>query len=225
MAQVAAERSRGRYMVSVPDFQVAIDIVSLLRSPEKLCFDLFENPKAVKAATRFIMDEVYAHTYGEIREIIGRTSDLIGDWMGLFSQGDHDVVQCDFSALVSARHFEEFCLPDIAAQCDMLDTAIFHLDGPGAVRHLDALLEIQSLDAIQWVPGAGNPSAVEWLPMLQKIQAAGKSVYVTAGPDEVRSILEGLSPKGLMIAVLGAFESLEEGERFIQSVGRMCAAA
>ena len=34
------------------------------------------------------------------------------------------------------------------------DAPIFPLDGPGAVRHVDALLEGEELDAIQWVPGA-----------------------------------------------------------------------
>ena len=222
MAEAAVERAKDRYLVGVPDFQVAIDIVSLLRSPEKLCFDLRENPEAVKAATTFIMDEVYAHCFGEIRSIIARGSDFVGDWMGLFSRGKHDVAQCDFSALISPRHFEEFCLPDIEHQCQMLDTSVFHLDGLGAVRHVDALLEIEKLDAIQWVPGAGNPTAAAWLPMLRKIQSAGKSLYVSAPPEEVEAILEGLSPKGLMISVTGVFESLDEGERFIQSVQRKC---
>ncbi len=26
----------------------------------------------------------------------------------------------------------------------------FHLDGPGALKHLDALLELDELDAVQW---------------------------------------------------------------------------
>jgi 5-methyltetrahydrofolate--homocysteine methyltransferase len=223
MAEEASERGADRYLVGVPDFQAGIDIVSLLRSPEKLCVDLLENPDAVKAATSFILNEVWGHCYGEIRAIVARRSDFIGDWMGLFSQGEHDIVQCDFCALVSPRHFEEFCLPDIEAQCRRLETAVFHLDGPGSVRHVDALLEIDELDAIQWVPGAGNPTAIAWLPMLRRIQAAGKSLYLSAAPADVEAILDALSPKGLMISVAGAFESLSDGQRFVAGVERMCA--
>ena len=223
MAEEASERGEGRYLVAAPDFQVAIDIVSLLRSPEKLCIDLIENPDAVKAATGFILDEVWGHCYGEIRSIVAQRSEFVGDWMGLFSRGDHDVVQCDFCALISPRHFEQFCLPDIERQCRMLDTSVFHLDGPGSVRHIDALLQIEELDAIQWVPGAGHPTAVAWLPMLRKIQAAGKSLYLSATPADVEAILAALSPSGLMISVEGVFESLEEGERFVAGVERMCA--
>ena len=105
----------------------------------------------------------------------------------------------------------------------LLDTSVFHLDGPGAVRHVDALLEIDALDAIQWVPGAGNPTAVAWLPMLRRIQSAGRSLYITAPAEEVAEILESLSPRGLMISVTGVFSSLNEGEQFIVGVERMCA--
>ncbi len=223
MAEVASKRAAARYLVGIPDFQVAIDIVSLLRSPEKLCLDLIENPDSVRAATAFILNEAYTHCYGEIRSILGRHSAWVGDWMGLFAQGDHDIVQCDFGALISPRHFEEFCLPDIQRQCRMLDASIFHLDGPDAIRHLNALLEIKELDAIQWVPGAGKPPAIGWLPMLRKVQAAGKSLYITSPAADVDGILEELSPRGLMIGVEGVFESGDEGERFVRSVERMCA--
>ncbi|MCJ7737298.1 MAG: hypothetical protein MUQ10_08305 [Anaerolineae bacterium] len=222
MAEAASERAAGRYLVGIPDFQAGIDIVSLLRGPERLCIDLFDNPEAVRAATRFVFDDVYKYCHAEVQSIIRKHSIWTGDWMGLFSSGTHDVVQCDFIALVSSRHFEEFCLPDIAWQCGWLDTAVFHLDGPGAVRHVDALLEIEGLDAIQWVPGAGSPKAVDWLPMLRKIQDGGKSLFVSAPSTDVETILEGLSPAGLIISVEGVFESLEEGQDFVHHVERLC---
>jgi len=153
---------------------------------------------------------------------LGRHSAWVGDWMGLFAQGDHDIVQCDFAALISPRHFEEFCLPDIQRQCRMLDASIFHLDGPDALRHLDALLKIKELDAIQWVPGAGKPPAIGWLPMLRKVQAAGKSLYITSPAADVAGILAELSPRGLMIVIDDVFESLDEANRFIEDVERMC---
>ncbi len=208
--------------MAVPDYQVAIDIVSLMRSPDRLCLDLFENPNSVKAATRFILNDAYAYCYGEVRSIIARHSPWVADWMGLFATGDHDIVQCDFCALISPRHFAEFCLPDIQAQCRLLDTSIFHLDGPDAVKHLDALLEIRELDAIQWVPGAGKPPAVAWLPMLKRMQAAGKSLYISSPAADVEAILQALSPRGLMISVEDVFGSAEEAEAFIAHVERAC---
>ena len=222
MAQAATERGRDRYLVGIPDFQIPLDVVSLLRSPEKLCLDLIENPAPVKAATRLILDEVYSRCYDDIYSIITRYAPFIGDWMGLFAAGRHDIIQCDFAALISSRHFEEFCLPDIQRQCQMLDTSIFHLDGPDAIRHLDALLEIEELDAIQWVPGYGHPPARAWLAMLKKVQSAGKSLWISAPPEDVQAILEELRPEGLMIQVEEFFPSCEKAESFIASVQKTC---
>lgn len=129
-----------------------------------------------------------------------------------------EIVQCDFSALISPAHFEEFCLPEIQRQCAMLDTSIYHLDGPDAIRHLDMILEIKDLDAVQWVAGAGKPGAKGWLPLLQRIQKAGKSVIVATPPGDVQEILSVLSPKGLMLQIEGRFDSPGEAGAFIDAV-------
>lgn len=218
MAEAAVECGRDKYLIGIPDFQPAMDIVSLLRSPGDLCCDLADKPAQVKQATDFIFDKVYVPCYREIRSIIARHSDLVSDWLGLASTGDHDIVQCDFCALISPDHFEEFCLPDIQKQCRMLDTSIFHLDGPDAIRHLDMLLEIKELDAIQWAPGAGKPPAKAWLPMLKKIQGAGKSLFIDSSAEDVKTILRELSPKGLLVAVDDIFESVEEASSFISDI-------
>lgn len=223
MAKAASARAEGRYLVGLPDYQVAIDIVSLLRSPERLCLDLLDNPDDVRAATRFILEEAYPICYREIRSILRQHSDWASDWMGLFAPGDHDIIQCDFSALISPRHFEEFCLPDIRRQCQMLDRAVYHLDGPDALRHVDALLEVKELLAIQWVPGAGKPPAIGWLPFLRRVQAAGKGLVIYSPAADVPALLEALSPRGLMISVDGAFNTLEEAQAFIKDVERYCA--
>ena len=56
--------------------------------------------------------------------------------------------------------FERFVLPDLAACCDRLDHAFYHLDGKGELPHLDLLLSIDGLRGIQWIPGAGQPPPI-----------------------------------------------------------------
>jgi len=53
--------------------------------------------------------------------------------------------------------FKEFVFPYLQEQCSRLGFTLYHLIGPEAIRHLDQLLKIPELTAIQWVPGAGNP--------------------------------------------------------------------
>ena len=92
------------------------------------------------------------------------------------------------------------------AEASCLDRAVFHLDGPDAVRHLDSLLDTPEIHAIQWVPGAGALPMTRWIPLLQRIQAGGKSQWVGCRADEVRPILEALRPEGVMISTSAATE-------------------
>ena len=81
----------------------------------------------------------------------------------------------------------------------MVPRTIYHLDGPGAITHLDSLLGLPNLNGIQWIPGAGARPTVEWIPLLKKIQEAGKLVYVYCTKDNVKQLLDELNPEGLML--------------------------
>jgi hypothetical protein len=139
-------------------------------------------------------------------------------WMGLASEERHDVLQADFLALVSPRMAEEFILPNLRKEAAFLDRSIFHLDGPGALDKLELLLDIEELDGIQWVPGAGRPAAAHWLPLLERVQARGKVLFVTSPPEEVQTLVESLDPRGLAIGVEGAFEDETAVDEFVRGV-------
>jgi hypothetical protein len=83
--------------------------------------------------------------------------------------------------MISPGMFREYILPSLQKQCRNLDHTIYHLDGPDAIKHVDALLEIEELNAIQWTPGAGNPDGGNeiWYPMYDKVINAGKSLHIT----------------------------------------------
>jgi hypothetical protein len=121
--------------------------------------------------------------------------------MGIWSELPATDLQSDFSCLISKNMFDEYFLPFIAEQTEMVPRTIYHLDGPGAVRHLDSLLALPHLDGIQWIPGAGAKPAVEWIPLLQRIQQAGKLVYVYCDKTHVQKLVEELDPEGLMLVV------------------------
>ena len=55
--------------------------------------------------------------------------------------------------------FERFLLPDLTACCEVIDDPFYHLDGKGALPHLDMLLSLEKLKGVQWVPGDGQPPA------------------------------------------------------------------
>jgi hypothetical protein len=61
--------------------------------------------------------------------------------------------------------------------------SLYHWDGPGAICHLDALLSLPRLDAIQWQPGAGDEPQwqAHWWPTFHRLLDAGKRPYIYGG--------------------------------------------
>ena len=204
--RASAQRGRDRWVTAYPDLHTGIDGLAALRGPERLLMDLVEKPEAVRRAMgemtgllKWILDRV--------EEVILPTAQGTSNWTMGWSRGRFLCIgQNDVSCMISPRMFEEFCLPDTVAACRRADHTIYHLDGPGALRHLERLLAIPELDCVQWIQGAGNPPPSKWLDMLRRVQAAGKSVQVYYGPghgddvdlsEELDALCRGLDRRRL----------------------------
>ena len=59
-----------------------------------------------------------------------------------------------------------------------LPNTIYHLDGIGELPHLDQILAIPELNAVQWVYGTGQPGPYAWVDVYQKIINAGKQIMI-----------------------------------------------
>jgi hypothetical protein len=110
--------------------------------------------------------------------------------------------------MIGPTMFEEFCGADNRECCNHVDWTMYHLDGPGAVRHLPWLLRLERLHCIQWIQGAGQRPPSQWLELLRQIQAGGKSVQLYYGPghgaefdlkSELDVLCEALDPNRLFI--------------------------
>ena len=109
-------------------------------------------------------------------------------------------LQCDMSATFSPAMYQRFIVPALTAQCAWLDHSLYHLDGTQAMIHLDSLLSIEQLDAIEWTPQAGIETGGNrrWYDLYRRILAAGKSVQVlVARTEELIPLLDAIGPKGV----------------------------
>ena len=109
-------------------------------------------------------------------------------------------------------------MPELRAQCGLLDYALYHFDGVEQIRHLDSLLSIERLRAIQWTQVAGQPPCTEYFPELRKIQAAGKSLLILVSPEQVQPIMENLSSRGLYLITNAG--SREEADALLNSIAK-----
>ncbi|MDF1515228.1 MAG: cobalamin-binding protein, partial [Anaerolineae bacterium] len=160
-------------------------------------------------------NQVFFEAYDRIYDIIKLEdgSSVFGAFH-LWGPGKVAKVQCDTSAMFSPAMFETFVVPALTAQCTWLDYSMFHLDGHQCIKHLELLLAIDSLDAIEWTPDPQVPSGghPRWYPMYRRILEAGKSVQaIGVKPEEVIPLLDALGGKGMYI--MTRFEDREQAEK------------
>ena len=123
------------------------------------------------------------------------------------------------SAMFSPDMFARFMVPSLAEQCEWLDHSVYHLDGTQAACHLDHLLGIEALDAIEWTPQAGieTGGSPRWYDLYKRILSAGKSLQVIGvNPGEIIPLLDAIGGKGVYI--LGNFKTEREIEEIAAKV-------
>lgn len=217
MTRAAVEIGAGRFIVGLTDLHGGLDAVAALRDPQNLALDLIEHPAEVKRAIDDLIP-VWFDLYEGMRKLINPRIPGTTSWLSTWTAGRCYPVSCDFICMISKEMFGEFELKDLLAETDWLDRSIFHLDGPAAIRHLDTLLEIPRIHAIQWVPGDKVPREpmTKWLPLLKRIQAAGRGLHLSVTPDEVEPLLAELQPEGLILQTSTSTE--EEARRLVRRV-------
>jgi hypothetical protein len=210
------DAGRGRFYTGLTDFHTGGDGIAALRGPEKLNYDLIENPDKVKAL-REKVDRIYMGIFDSFHERLVSARQPVTTWAPIVSTRKWGIVSNDFSCMISKEMYDDVFLPGIIDECRFLDASLYHLDGPGALRHLDSILAIDELNAIQWVPGEGNGSASDWIHLYRRIQDAGKGLQIFLSADEIDLFMENLRPEGLWLGVHGV-EDAKTAETVVRRI-------
>lgn len=195
------EAEDGRFKTGIPDLCEHFDALSCLFPVQELLVELYDSPSEVHRLLREVQDawrRVYELHYELLRE---PDSTCCYGPFGLMGRGRIAKLQCDVSAMLSPRLFEEFVLPYLSEQCDVLDRSLYHLDGVDALKHLDAVVSLPKLGALQWTPGAGKPDGGDeaWDFLYKKALDAGKRVYALVGPKHLDGFLRRFGGQGVFI--------------------------
>jgi 5-methyltetrahydrofolate--homocysteine methyltransferase len=192
----------GAYLIACPDLVENWDILASLMGVTNLLMRMVDDPDWVEAAigkVNGVYFDVFDRLYTMIREEDGGM--MYGPFM-LYGGGRTAKVQCDGSAMFSPEMFERFVLPSLKEQCAYLDRAMYHLDGTQCIVHLDQVLSLEDLDAVEWTPQAGAPQGTDeqWYPMYRKILESGKSVQVLVDdPSRVPELLNAIGTEGVFL--------------------------
>lgn len=201
LAKYLANESKGDYFISMPDIAGNADVLAGIRGSDKFLMDMFLKESYIQPSMDKIQ-EVYKKTVNDVYDIVkdnNQGASGIG-WLYTWAPGKHAQLQCDLSVMISPELYGEYIVPELREQTEFLDYSLYHFDGQEQRRHLDHLLSLDHLDAIQWTSVAGQPSALNYLDTLQKIQASGKKLLLhLPTPDEIEPLMQNLSSKGLHI--------------------------
>jgi len=220
---------RDKWATAFPDLHTGIDALSALRGPDNLLVDLLEEPEAVLAVMEQ-MTGLWKRVVDYVWAILRSSGQGTTNWTGGWSEKRFVCVgQNDFTCMISPEMFDRFCLEDTVECVNHIDHALYHLDGPGALRHLPRLLEIDRLHTVQWIHGDGQPPHSHWLDMLEGVQRAGKAVQIWYNLGYVRkldmfqeleTVCTRLDPARLFIAIEAA--SAEQADALVKFVVRLC---
>jgi hypothetical protein len=220
MMDALLEAGKGLFIVGHNDWHPGGDAIAAFRDPQNLALDMaLHKDEVIALLARLEQD--YFRVYDLFNDKLVAAGQPVTTWINLLSDGRYYVPSNDFSYMIGARMFEEIFLPGIANECRFYEHSIYHLDGIGALRHLDLLLSIPELDAIQWVFGAGNEGFHRWVPVYKRIQAGGKGVEVICEYAEVPAVMETLDPRGLYLHVSDV-PSREAGLDLVKRLEKWC---
>lgn len=214
MTEHFLQDAKGDYLVGVTDLHEGMDALVSMRGPENLCMDLYDQPEEVKRVLGEVQEAfavILKKSYGLFEGKQKGTT----NWMGIYHPGRWYVSSSDFIYLVSPEVFDEFSRESIRREAEIIGNNIYHLDGIGSKRHLDKLLEMPEIHGIQWVYGAGQPTAAYWIDTLKAIQDAGKLIEIFCVPEDMEALFQcGLKPEGVRYSL--SAESREQADAIIR---------
>ena len=199
LLRACKRKAQGHYYVGMPDLMEGMDVLAALKGTDQVLLDTVMHPERLEHQMQQIND-IYFQVFDELYDIIREGDEMAFCYFSAWAPGKMSKLQSDISTMISQNDYRRFVQPFIREQCQKIDYTLYHLDGVGAMHHLDALLEIEELNAIQWTPGVGEPQggSAKWYDLYRKILDGGKSImacWVTL--DELRPLLDHIGGEGI----------------------------
>ena len=201
LLRACKQKAQGHYYVGMPDLMEGLDVLAAIKGTDKVLLDTVMQPEVLEHQMQQI-NNIYFYVFDELYDIIREGDEMAFCYFSSWAPGKMSKLQSDISTMISVDDYRRFVQPFIREQCQKIDYTLYHLDGVGAMHHLDALLEIEELNAIQWTPGVGEPQggSPKWYDLYKKILAGGKSImacWVTL--DELKPLLDNIGGEGVHI--------------------------
>jgi 5-methyltetrahydrofolate--homocysteine methyltransferase len=220
------DEAPGQFLVSYQCQVMANDLLTLIRGVDDFMADIaFDTDQCVRRLRE--MWNLWAETFDHFRQLIAsRQQDHV--WANLWSPKFFMISQSDMSCMISPTMFGQYVMKELEWVAERYsDTIWYHLDGPGAIRHLPMLLSRPFVRVIQWVPGAGQPDqGPAWLEIYRQVQKAGRNLdlYFRSSTEEnlkgMEYLIRHLRPEGVIIR--SSVDTPEQADELIAKASQWC---
>ncbi len=182
------DRVQDRYLIGMPDLGGILDVLACLRGTNNLLMDTIDRPEAFDEVRRRL-ELQWTDAYRAFSRIIDPGNHGgYAPQMRWLSPEPCTTGICDFCAMIGPEMFERFVRPSLERDAEQFaGRVVYHLDGPGQLVHLDSLLAMEGVHAIQWVPGAGNKDTLDPKhdELYRRILDAGKKIALGGVPFDL----------------------------------------
>jgi len=196
------ENAKGRYYVTLPLMRGTIDLVAALLGYNSMALSIIDQPQELRKLTERCVQaflEVAKALHAVIPQVAGGQVTPFNVW----APGSVIKTQCDASAAVSAKTYEEFFFPYEEEICRQFGYSMVHLHS-GFLHTVDTFLKTEYPTAVQVSLDTGSTPFTphSLLPVFRKVLER-KPLFIT-GPctqKELDEMLEALPLKGLCLNV------------------------
>jgi len=212
--RVLVTASQGRYPVGHGTLVGPSDVAATLRGHSNMIADLYDAPERL------------LRLFWQAQEVFRQVQDMVWTiappWHGGYFDAQYSLwcpaptvrMQEDATGLLSPRLYRELLQPADREWARHYPCAFIHLHST-SMFVLEEMLEITEIAAFQVNLDVSGPPLERMLPFYRRIQEAGRPLLIRASfaPDELRLLLDSLSPRGLylyiMVQDMGEIEALQ----------------
>jgi len=208
-----------RYPVAQSVIRGPSDLVCSMYGVENATIALIEQPKAMKQ----LLDYVTGH----IEKFYQLHLKYLPKFEGGYVIGQYEIwapepafrIQEDFSVMYSPQLYHEFLQPLDAQLASLSNYTLMHLH-TSSLFLIDSFLEVSQIRAFQITKDSGYGAISDMIPVLAKIQKAGKPLILKGQFDanDLKLIKQRLSPCGFCIQPV--VRNIQEGRKILPLLRR-----
>lgn len=218
LMRVAIEKYAAWFPTGYTDLHPGLDCALAWRGSSNLCMDLIMQPDNAQKLFE-LSSEHFVEVYNEYDAILKANRMPSCAWINLPVDGRLHIPSADFSFMISPDDYEKYGLPILKKEVETMTHNIFHVDGSGVANHIDTILGVPQVHAIQWVQGLGDSYPImQHLDFIRYVQSKGRGVIVDLAKEDLNAYMECMSPEKTFLWI--ATQSEEEELDIIERVRR-----